>query len=72
MQPLNPNSLYECVRLEECTLPNLTKLTLYRKGRLLVDLNVETEDCSEHHMHCPKENLPQFPVCHSLFYKMDY
>lgn len=64
MQLLNQNSLYECVRLGECTQPNFTNSALYRSGRYLVDSDVEIEDCAEHHVHSG-ENLPQFLICRS-------
>ena len=65
MQPLNPNSLFECVRLGKCTPSNVTNSALYRNGRLLVDHDAETEDCTKYHVHGSGENLPQSPICHS-------
>ena len=62
LQPLNPNSLFECVRLGECTPPNFTNSGVYRNARLLVDPDAETEDCAEYQVQCSEGNLPQSPV----------
>ena len=58
VQPLNPNSLFECVRLGECTPPNVTNSTLYCNDCPLVDHDAETEDCVKYHMHSSGRNLP--------------
>jgi hypothetical protein len=66
MLPLDPNLLYEYVRLGECTPPNFTNSVVYRMGRPLVDPDAETDDCLEHHVHCLRGGLPQSPVRYSL------
>jgi hypothetical protein len=66
MQPLDPNFLYEYVRLEECTPPNFTNFVVYRMGRPLVDPDAETGDCLGYHVHCLGRSLPQSPVRYSL------
>ena len=48
MQPINPNSLFECVRLGENTPPNLTNSASNRNDHPLVDPDAETEDCAEY------------------------
>jgi hypothetical protein len=61
------HSLYECMRLAEWTLLNITNFVVYRKGHPYVDFDAKTEDFSQHHVHCPEKSLPQSPVRHSLF-----
>ena len=65
MQPLNSNSLFECVKLGECTPPNHTNSALYHNGRLLVNFYAEAKDCAEYHVHGSEGNLPQSPDCRS-------
>ena len=68
MQPINLNSLFECVRLGENIPPNLTTSASNRNGRLLVDHDAETEDCAEYQVQGLGGNLPQSPVCPVLLF----
>ena len=71
MQPINPNSLFDCVRLGENTPPNLTKSASNRNGRPLVDPDVETEDCAEYYVQGLGGNLPHSPVCRSHLFRLE-
>lgn len=67
MQPLDPNSLCDYVRLGVCIHLNLTNSVIYRRDYFYVDPDVEAEDCSEHYVHYPMWSLLQSPVHRSHF-----